>query len=78
MLLPLLVALLIVLCFIGIFVGIFMWPWALAQIKMAAETGNEGAPTYWASADEMIASLGAITGSVATGKADKKVELSEA
>jgi hypothetical protein len=61
-----------------ILVGVFMWPWALAQIKMAAETGNEGAPTYWASADELIASLGAISGSVSTGKADKKVELSEA
>jgi hypothetical protein len=37
--------------------AIFLWPWALAQLKMAAETDNKDAPTYWQSADEMIAQL---------------------
>jgi hypothetical protein len=40
-----------------IFVALFFYPWTLAQIKMAVATDNEGAPTYFASADELIAEM---------------------
>jgi choline-glycine betaine transporter len=42
-----------------IFVALFAYPWALAQIKMAVDTDNKDAPTYFASADELIADMAA-------------------
>jgi len=63
--------------FDDVFTGLFAWPLLLSQLKMAADTNNEGAPGYWDSADEMIAELAAVSGG-STSKADKKVELSEA
>lgn len=40
-----------------IFVALFFYPWTLAQVKMAVDTDNKDAPTYFQSADELIADM---------------------
>jgi hypothetical protein len=66
--------------FDDIFAALFAYPWTLAQIKMAVDTDNKDAPTYFASADELIADMAAAadkTPGVASGVSSNDVESSK-
>jgi len=55
-----------------IFAGMFLWPIALAQMQMMAETDGKDKPLYWKDADELIATMASVSDdgdSAATGTA---------
>jgi len=43
--------------FDDIFAAMFLWPIALAQLQMMAETDGQDKPLYWKDADELIATM---------------------
>jgi hypothetical protein len=49
-----------------IYVAIFLWPLALAQIQLMAETEGKDKPLYWADADELIATMKTAAGGEAS------------
>jgi hypothetical protein len=53
-----------------LFAAMFMWPFALAQMWLAAESDNKDAPTYFASTDALEADMKALNSSGATKKSD--------